>query len=289
VAIQRKSRGKPAGNTRKKPAGKSLIYLFWFVFFVVILLLFIINWKTIRNTVNNTGFVDRITRRTAEAPPESPEDAVPAQEDETPPVSVVVPRPADDNAESLPPQSTEPEAPAPEPAAPLLTPAAEPVKPPEPAPKPAVDTPKPAPVPKTVERSVYFIKFDEENGVILRTKVSRTLPVTDSPLLDVLNTLLRGPTAAEEKQKLRSLIPSGTRVLSATVRGSTAYVSFSEDFQFNTDGIEGYIAQLQQLVWTITEFSNVKDVQFLIEGRRVDYLGEGIRIGSPLSRNNFQY
>jgi hypothetical protein len=287
VVIQRKSRGKPAGNTRKKPAGKSLIYLFWFAFFVVILLLFIINWKTIRNTVNNTGLVDRITRRTAEMPPESPEDIVPAPEDETPPVSVVIPRPADDNAESIPPQSTEPEAPAPEPAAPPSAPAAEPVKPPEPAPKPPASTT--TPVPKTVERSVYFIKFDEENGVILRTKVSRTLPVTDSPLLDVLNTLLRGPTAAEEKQKLRSLIPSGTRVLSATVRGSTAYISFSEDFQFNTDGIEGYIAQLQQLVWTITEFSNVKDVQFLIEGRRVDYLGEGIRIGSPLGRNNFQY
>jgi spore germination protein GerM len=105
--------------------------------------------------------------------------------------------------------------------------------------------------------------------------------------LDVLNVLLRGPTTAEESQKLRSLIPRGTRVLSATVRGSTAYVSFSEDFQFNTDGIEGYVAQLQQLVWTITEFSNIEDVQFLIEGRRVDYLGEGIQLGSPLSRNNF--
>ncbi|MDR2051992.1 MAG: GerMN domain-containing protein [Treponema sp.] len=137
-------------------------------------------------------------------------------------------------------------------------------------------------------RSIYFIKFDEENGVILRTKASRTLPVTDSPLLDVLNALLRGTTAAEAKQELRSLIPSGTRVLSATVRDSTAYVSFSEDFQFNVNGIEGYIAQLQQLVWTITEFPNVNDVQFLIEGRRVDYLGEGIRIGSPLSRGNFQ-
>jgi outer membrane biosynthesis protein TonB len=296
VAIQKKSRAKPAANTRKKPAGKSLVYLFWFVFFVVILLLFIINWKTIRNTVNNTGLVDRVTRRTTGALPESPEDTVPAPEEEAPPVSVVIPKPPDgiidDDAEPASPQSTEPAAPAPEPAA-SPAPAAEPVKPPESAPRPA-EPPKPAadtttPAPKTVERSIYFIKFDEENGVILRTKVSRTLPVTDSPLLDVLNALLRGPTATEEKQKLRSLIPPETRVLSATVRGSTAYISFSEDFQFNTDGIEGYIAQLQQLVWTITEFSNVNDVQFLIEGRRVDYLGEGIRIGSPLSRSNFQY
>jgi cytoskeletal protein RodZ len=311
VAIQRKPRGKSAGDTRKRPGGKSLVYLFWFVFFVVILLLFIINWKTIRDTVNNTGLVDRVTRRTTGTPPESPEEIVPAPEDEAPPVSVVIPKPpgdtGDDDAGTTPPQGAEPAATAPEPAA---NPAAEPVKPPESAPQPA-EPPQPAakpapgtattapaakpggsaaaPTPKTVTRSVYFIKFDEENGVILRTKVSRTLPVTDSPLLDVLNALLRGTTAAEEQQDLRSLIPPGTRILSATVRGSTAYVSFSEDFQFNVNGIEGYIAQLQQLVWTITEFPNVQDVQFLIEGRRVDYLGEGIRIGSPLSRGNFQY
>jgi hypothetical protein len=283
--MQRKPRDRPAANARKKPVGKSVIYLFWFVFFVVILLLFMINWKTIRDTVNNTGLVDRITQRNTETPAESPGDTIPAPEDETPPVVVVVPeKPAAGNTDPLPPETTEPAAPAP---------AAETVKPPEPVPsvpavvppKPAADTPKPAP--KTVERSIYFIKFDEENGVILRMKVSRTLPVTDSPLLDVLNVLLRGPTAAEERQKLRSLIPSGTRVLSATVRGTTAYISFSEDFQFNTDGIEGYVTQLQQLVWTITEFSNVADVQFLIEGRRLDYLGEGIRIGSPLNRGSF--
>jgi hypothetical protein len=282
--MQKKPRGRSAANSRKGPARKSVIYLFWFVFFVVILLLFIINWKTIRDTVNNTGLLDRVTRHNTEAPAESPpEEDLPAPEDETPPVVVVVTeKPADDNTGSLPPETTEPAAPAP---------AAEPVKPPDPKPpapepsKPTADTPKPAP--RTAERSIYLIKFDEENGVILRTKVSRTLPVTDSPLLDVLNALIRGPTAAEERQRLRSLIPSGTRVLSATVRGSTAYISFSENFQFNTDGIEGYAAQLQQLVWTITEFSNVADVQFLIEGRRVDYLGEGIWIGSPLNRSSF--
>lgn len=82
-----------------------------------------------------------------------------------------------------------------------------------------------------------------------------------------------------------SLIPSGTRILSATVRGNTAYINFSEDFQYNTYGVEGYAAQLKQIVWTATEFPNVENVQILIEGRRVDYLGEGIWIGSPLNRD----
>jgi spore germination protein GerM len=141
--------------------------------------------------------------------------------------------------------------------------------------------------PETVrrDRTVYFTQVDRE-GTILRSKAARNIPASDSPMLDALNALLQGPTAEEQRRGLVSLIPSGTRILSATVRGSTAYISFSEEFQYNTYGVEGYAAQLKQIVWTVTEFPNVRDVQVLIEGRRVDYLGEGIWIGSPISRDD---
>jgi spore germination protein GerM len=127
----------------------------------------------------------------------------------------------------------------------------------------------------------------DRDGAILRIKVSRNIAVSDSPLLDCLNSLLAGPTAEESRKGLRSLIPANTKILSAAIRGATAYISFNEDFQYNTYGIEGYAAQLRQIVWTATEFSTVKDVQILIEGRRIDYLAEGIWIGSPISRDMF--
>jgi spore germination protein GerM len=104
---------------------------------------------------------------------------------------------------------------------------------------------------------------------------------------DSLNALLAGPSAEEKRRGLVSLIPPNTRLLAATVRSSTAYISFSEEFQYNTYGVEGYAAQLKQIVWTATEFSSVKDVQILVEGRRIDYLGEGIWIGSPVGRESF--
>jgi spore germination protein GerM len=106
-------------------------------------------------------------------------------------------------------------------------------------------------------------------------------------MIDALKALLRGPSAEETRRGIISLIPPGTRILTAQVRGSTAYINFSEEFQFTEYGAEGYAAQLQQIIWTATEFSTVQDVQILIEGRRVDYLGEGIWIGSPLSRSAF--
>jgi hypothetical protein len=136
------------------------------------------------------------------------------------------------------------------------------------------------------ERAVYFTQVDRD-GMILRTKVIRRLPASGSPLLDTLQALLAGPNAEEQNRGLITLIPEGTRLLSAAVRGSTAYLSFSEDFQYNTYGIEGYVAQLRQLIWTTMEFSNIKDVQILIEGRRVDFLGESIWIGSPVNRDTF--
>ena len=134
------------------------------------------------------------------------------------------------------------------------------------------------------DRSLYFIHVDR-GGSILREKVNRKIPVSDSPMTDAIEAIISGPNTEEKNKGLISLIPPNTRILSATVRGNTAYISFSEDFQYNTYGVEGYAGQLRQVVFTATEFPNVDDVQILIEGRRVDYLGEGIWIGTPLSRD----
>jgi spore germination protein GerM len=144
-------------------------------------------------------------------------------------------------------------------------------------------TPQPA---QTRERAVYFTQIDKD-GQILQSRVTRRIPVSETPMQDVLNAILAGPSADELNRGILNLIPQNTRLLSATVRGNTAYISFSENFIFNTFGVEGYVAQLRQIVWTVTEFPNINDVQILIEGRRLDYLGEGIWIGSPISRQSF--
>jgi spore germination protein GerM len=138
----------------------------------------------------------------------------------------------------------------------------------------------------TSPQTLYFIQVDQD-GTILRSRVTRKAPSSNSPLLNALQTLVNGPSSDEQGQGLISLIPAGTKILSVNIRGETAYIDISEEFQYNSYGREGYVAQLHQIVWTATEFSSVKNVQLLIEGRRVDWLGEGIRIGSPLNRTSF--
>lgn len=149
--------------------------------------------------------------------------------------------------------------------------------------KPAEKTPST----KTRVATLYFVRIDGD-GVMARREVKRTVPLTDSPLTDAIGSLLMGPGEDELRKELITLIPQGTKLLSAQVRGTTAYLNFSEPFMYNSYGIEGYAGQLKQVVWTATSFPTVQDVQILVEGERRDYLGgEGVYIGRPLSRNSF--
>lgn len=134
---------------------------------------------------------------------------------------------------------------------------------------------------------LYFMVINSD-GTLSRKSVKRPLPKSDSPLTDSVNALLSGPLPEERSKNCMSLIPDGTRLLGASVKNGVATLNFSEQFEFNTLGVEGYRAQLTQLVFTATEFPTVKSVQFLIEGEKKDFLGsEGLWIGSPLARNSF--
>ena len=140
----------------------------------------------------------------------------------------------------------------------------------------------------TSELQLCFVNIDGD-GSVVRQIVKRKVSKSDSPLTASINLLLKGPdTTVSAERNLMSLIPEGTKLLSAKVSGGVAYLNFNEAFEINTYGVEGYINQLEQIVYTATAFSTVNSVQFLIEGEKRDYLGsEGQWIGSPLSRSSF--
>ena len=140
------------------------------------------------------------------------------------------------------------------------------------------------------ELQLCFLQIDTD-GSINRKMIKRSLPKNMSPLTTAINLLLQGPdTTKPEERNCISMIPQGTKLMSARVDDGIAYLSFSEEFEFNTLGTEGYMGQLMQIVYTASNFSTVKSVQFLIEGKPRDFLeSEGQWIGSPLSKNSFAY
>jgi len=142
----------------------------------------------------------------------------------------------------------------------------------------------PAPVstppvnPAETRGSIYLIS----KGILV--KVNRNLNA-GAPLTDSINALLTGPTPDEIMRGIESLVPEGSRLLKTpTIKGGTVELDFNQEFRYNTRGSEGCAAQIKQIVWTATEFPNVRDVQFLIEGQKVDFLSEGVMIRNPISR-----
>ncbi len=267
---------------KRKNKSASLGCLFWIAFILLVLVLFFFNRKNISMVLEKTGAMQLITSS------ESPAEDVPvADEPEIPPITTA----ADDDPSQTDPALTEKPADPEQPAAekdPAKTPPAAPApEKPSPTENPAAKPAEEKPVVQTRTATLFFVSIDSD-GRVLRKEVTRQVPRTNSPLTETLTALFAGTTSAESSKNLRTLIPAGTRLLSASVKDGVATLNLSEEFQFNQYGIEGYLGQLAQVVFTATAFPTVSSVQILIEGQRREYLGaEGVWIGTPLSREKF--
>lgn len=141
--------------------------------------------------------------------------------------------------------------------------------------------------PAMTELQLCFIYLNSD-GRVERRIVKRSVPKSDSPLTDALNLLLRGPdTTLSAEKNLNTYITPSAKLLSAKVKDGVAYLNFNEDFCFNSDGNVGILNQLMQIVYTATTFSTVNSVQFQIEGKVEEYIGDGIWVGTPLSKMSF--
>jgi len=154
-----------------------------------------------------------------------------------------------------------------------------PVAPAQPStPTAPVSTPPVKPV--ETRGSIYLIQ--ESNKMLV--KLNRNLN-PNTPLTDSINALLAGPTPDEIMRGIESFVPEGSKLLKPpTIKGNTVELDFNQEFRYNTRGSEGCAAQIKQIVWTATEFPNIWNVQFLIEGKKVDFLSEGVVISSPIGR-----
>lgn len=137
-----------------------------------------------------------------------------------------------------------------------------------------------------ITRKVYFCRISED-GTQKMLAAFRKISSVDS-LDATLEALLAGPTNAEEEHDIITNIPENTILKSCRIEGDTAFLDFSSEFEVNSFGRDSAMLQLKQIVFTVTEYSNIEKVQFLINGENRTYLGgDGVVIGKPLSRDDF--
>ncbi|HHV62173.1 MAG TPA: GerMN domain-containing protein [Firmicutes bacterium] len=98
-----------------------------------------------------------------------------------------------------------------------------------------------------------------------------------------LEELVRGPSP---RSKLERLLPSETRVLGVSIKDHTAYADFSREIQTRfPGGSRTEELMVYSIVNTLTQFPEIKSVQILVEGKKIDTIGGHIGIMQPLTRD----
>ncbi len=241
------------GQKKSSPAG----CLFWIAVILLFIIIFFLNHKNIEEVISSTGFFDLFNKEMQEKPVEIERITGTGEKKPEEGREIVITQEKDVNNEIseekkkvIKPQISEPDF-------------------------------------NFRDTRLYFIKINSEGNISL-INIERKIKYTDSPLTATLSALLAGLTTSELNSGYISLIPDNTVIKGIRISDGTAFINFNENFLFNPFGREGYIGQLKQVVFTATEYSTVKRVQFLIEGKVEKYLGsEGIFVGNPLSRSSF--
>jgi spore germination protein GerM len=128
--------------------------------------------------------------------------------------------------------------------------------------------------------TVYYTKNDGTTEVPWRVSLgaARDLP---SVAFYVATQAVAGPPPGVDAVRF----PPGTRVLSATVAGSTATVDLSSDVDVSAQGGLLETGEFKGLVWTMTSLPGISAVSVHVNGRSVATLPGGhLELDEPLSR-----
>jgi len=125
---------------------------------------------------------------------------------------------------------------------------------------------------------LYLADYNSPGGPFLvpvSIKIQR-----DDVLASAMELLINPPIYI---QKVSSPLPKGSRLLSAEVKGDTAYINFSKELRDNfAGGSTNEMLVIYGIVNTACSLRGINRVQILIEGQAIDSLGGHLDISRPL-------
>lgn len=142
---------------------------------------------------------------------------------------------------------------------------------------PATTAPPATAVPRAVTAEAFFVR-----GERVAPAVREVTP--PAVARGAMLALLQGPEPSEEAGGMSTAIPAATELLGLRIVDGVAEVDLSGAFA-SGGGSLSMLTRVAQVVYTLTGFSTVRSVRFLIDGRRVDSIGgEGVIVDHPLTR-----
>lgn len=136
--------------------------------------------------------------------------------------------------------------------------------------KPAPDENKPpvssSPQETPVKVTLYF---SDSQAQMLLPEEREVIKKSESIEETAVKELIKGPT----REGLLKTIPESTRLLSLSVEDGVAYVNFSKEIQTkHWGGSAGEGNTIYSVTNTLAQFDEIKKVQFLVEGNKVETL-----------------
>ena len=130
----------------------------------------------------------------------------------------------------------------------------------------------------TMSVTVYSATKDAMNLVAEH----HVVPKNTHPAQTAIELLIAGTKDAQ----LVSVMPTGTSLRRISIKDKIAYVDFNDSLvKNNTGGSASEMLLVGAIVNTLTEFHDIKKVQIMVDGKKIDTISGHMDVGEPLSRS----
>lgn len=134
------------------------------------------------------------------------------------------------------------------------------------------------------DTSVYLTRTESVGFTLERVHRRSGVRGLEAQVAAMVAALASGPTAEESARGLGSVVPAGTRVLSARLERGLLTVDLSREVM-SGGGSASMIGRLAQLSYTLTQPAGVEALALEVEGRPATlWGGEGLIASWPWSR-----
>ena len=125
------------------------------------------------------------------------------------------------------------------------------------------------------------VYYPDEQGMKLKA-VQKTVKVgSDDKYTAALKALLDGT----KEKGLATIVPKQAKIKSVKVQGDTAFVDFNENLiKKFIGGSTGEEMLVGSIVNTLTEFEEIKKVQLLVEGKKIESISGHLDLTKPVER-----
>ena len=125
------------------------------------------------------------------------------------------------------------------------------------------------------------VYYPDEQGMKLRAVQKTVKSGSEDKYTAALKALLDGT----KEKGLTTIVPKQAKIKSVKVQGDTAFVDFDQNLiKKFIGGSTGEEMLVGSIVNTLTEFSEIKKVQLLVEGKKIESISGHLDLTKPVER-----